>query len=707
MSTTDDKVDWSPSISCIPGVESGSQLDLGVSPNVFRKGDPNASERLFSELGFEAKQVNQLFPGHLQDNEYAFVVGEAGFLCVQQLVSGGLGIVRDQNGNQTPVNLSGPLTDLSNQFWMLKPREHQTKADEKNPITSDLQTGAVWKRFLPPRSIILPVVLATIAINLLALAIPLATMNIFDRVISNAAFGTLSALTIGVILAVSFDFILRNLRASVIDQSSANSDIRLGKDVFSKVLGAKSSARQIPVGVQSNALRELDGVREYFNSLTITFLGDLPFVALFLVVIAMVAGPLFWVPLAAIPVIFCVVLLVQNHLRKQSEMAFSDSAHKNAVAVDVLGGIETIKLASAEGWAADQWEKACGSQLKNSLAIRFWTATSTHMVTFLQGVTTAALLVYGVFLVTDGDLTPGALFAANLLTSRCLGPIAALATILTRFHQMKLAISSVEQLVDMEQEAPNGATRLQPGSLSEGITFDSVSFRYQHDGPAIMADTSLHISPGERVGIIGSIGSGKSTLLRLLVNLQQPEQGQVLWNGTPVHHYDAGALRERVGTVFQSATFFRGTIKDNLLLGRKNCSEHQLLRALQISGAYKWIKGQPLGLDTVLGENGAGLSGGQRQTLAIARAFVGERNCYVLDEPTSDLDIKTELAFVEHLKKLDRGKTVILVSHRQLLLEAVDRLVVMEQGRILLDGTKTMVLEELKRIVDSGSKRSA
>ncbi|MEL7430450.1 MAG: ATP-binding cassette domain-containing protein, partial [Pseudomonadota bacterium] len=246
-----------------------------------------------------------------------------------------------------------------------------------------------------------------------------------------------------------------------------------------------------------------------------------------------------------------------------------------------------------------------------------------------------------------------------------------------------------------------------PGPLVEPLVFDGVSFQYQPDGPAVLKDIRLKIGVGEKVGIIGGIGSGKSTLLKLLVNLQMPTTGQVLWNGIPVHHYHSDRLRRHMGVAFQSATFFRGTIKENITLGRSDVPEQELLSALQVSGALAWIKSQPLGLDTQIGENGTGLSSGQRQTLVIARAFLGERSCYVLDEPTSDLDIRTENALVHRLRQIDKTRTLILVSHRQQLLEAVDRLIVMEKGRILLDGEKTEVMGQLKTIVETENRKSA
>lgn len=672
------------------------------------------SNRNTEDVGLEAEKLNlssrlveDIAGLTLAEGEWAILQADEKYLVFSQLRLGGLVIVNDPSGARVPANISHLLNEADVRVWVMRTNSNTNTIASNTTVHDDLGKKPLWRWFLPERAVILPIVLATIAINVLALAIPLATMNIFDRVISNSAFGTLWALAIGVFLASAFDFLLRNLRSSVIDQSSAKSDIKLTKNVFQRILGAKSSARFMPVGVQANALRELEGIREYFSSLTITVLGDLPFVCLFLLVISMVSGQLVFVPLLAMPVIFLVVLLGQVRLRKQAESAFQDSAHKNSVAVDVSSGIETIKLVGAENWAAKRWENAAGSQLRHSLVLRFWTATCVHMVSFLQGVTTAALLVYGVYLVSAGDLTPGALFAANLLTSRCLGPIASLATILTRMHQMKMALGSVKQLVEMEQESEADTNKLAPTPITQAIRFEDVSFSYDPEAAPVLKGINLSIEPGERVGIIGAIGSGKSTLLKLLVDLYQPTTGQILWNNIPTHHYDGMLLRKQIGSVFQNPTFFRGTIKDNILLGCPEASQDVLLRALQVSGSYGWIKSQPLGLDTQIGELGAGLSNGQRQTLAIARAFLNNPSCYLFDEPTSDLDSNTESAFVQNLKRLDASKTVILVTHRPLLLEAVNRLMVIERGRVILDGPKADVLQQLRSVVDEQKQKRA
>ncbi|MDZ7824621.1 MAG: ABC transporter transmembrane domain-containing protein [Ahrensia sp.] len=381
------------------------------------------------------------------------------FIVINDVAHGGLAVCVDTSGKSAPFHLSMFPTGTVQRVWRVRP----LLGDERNKIGPEAALIApLWRAFLPGRSILLPVMLATITINVLALAIPLATMNIFDRVISNAAFNTLWALVIGVVLAASLDFLLRNLRALVMDRASAASDIAVSNSVFGRILGARSSARTASVGIQANALREFEGIREYFNSVAMATLGDLPFVALFLFVIWLVAGTLVVVPMLAIPVIFIAAGIIQNRLRKLVEGGFQDTAHKNSVAIEIAGGIEAIKIAGAEEWAARQWERATASQTRHSLAIRFWTATSIHLVGFFQGITTIGVLAAGVYMVTAGDITPGALFAANMLTARCLGPVAALAALISRLHQVKTAYRSVQALCSMEQERPPERQMLTP-----------------------------------------------------------------------------------------------------------------------------------------------------------------------------------------------------------------------------------------------------
>lgn len=618
---------------------------------------------------------------------------DGGWLAVVEVSAQQLAVCLDEREQRQLLSLAS--LPEAKKIWLLRP---QIKVEE--PTASPFKSMSIWRSLLPSRDVLLPVVLATVAINILALVIPLATMNILDRVIANAAFSTLYALAIGVCLAIAFDFVLRGLRSLLIDRASARGEVVFANSLFSRVLGAKAAARVQPVGIQANALREIEQVREYVNSTAIAALGDLPFVVLFLTVIYLVAGQTVLVPLAAIPVVVLTMLVLQWRLRRVVEAGFADTANKNALAIEVLAGIDTVKNACAERWATRQWERAVASQLRHGLLNRRLSNLAGNLVIVFQGLTTIALLVYGVHLVTAGDITPGALFAANMLAGRCMGPLGAFAALISRLQQNRMALQSVAELAHMEQERNETRQLLHPAPFSNRISFENVSFAFAKDAPPAVSAINLSVQKGERVGVIGGIGSGKSTVVRLLTAFEMPLQGQVCFDGIPTHHIDPSHLRGQLGILPQTPTFFRASLRDNVVLGRGGVSDLAVMQALARSGAQAWVSRLPKGLDTLLGEGGSGLSSGQRQTLALARALVSNPTMVIMDEPTSHLDQQTEGIVQRTLRALPQGTTLFLVTHSPNLLEAVDRLIVMEKGRVLLDGAKADVLAQLRSVVE-------
>lgn len=568
-----------------------------------------------------------------------------------------------------------------------------------------------WSALKINRGVYGHIIIATMIINLLALSVPLITMNIYDRVVANAAFTTLWSLAVGAAIAAIFDLMLRTARALMIDRASARSDVMLANRIYARLMGARLTGRKSSVGVQANTLREFESLREFFNSATIAALGDLPFLGLFLIVMAMIAGPMVIVPLVAIPVVLLVGYFTQRKLNQIVAQGFMEAAQKNAIVVESLAGIETIKSLAAESWAASHWEASVASQLRHSLKSRLLMSIGTNMVGFATTITTIALLVYGVYLVTAGTITPGAMFAATILNGRCMAPLGQLASLLTRLHQARMAFSAIKQIVDLPQERKEGATYLRKEAFDGEIKFDDVKFAYEEDAPDALKSISLSIKSGEKVGIIGGVGSGKTTLMKLALGLHKADDGNILIDNLPVDQVDPANWRSNVGSLLQDATLFHGDIRSNICLNAPDASDEQLLYALNISGALDWLRTLPQGLDTVIGERGAGLSGGQKQTLCLARAFVRKPNVLLLDEPTSNMDGQTEKAFITRLRQNMAGKTLVLITHKPSLLSLVDRLIVMERGKILLDGPKQDVLNQLKKITadrqNAGQQRSA
>ena len=619
-------------------------------------------------------------------------------VVIGEIRPGGLATAVAADGISNPILLAALAPAGFTSAWMLRRTSiRDARTDTPAGNKSHFIRDAMWLS----RDALWPVAAATVTINLLALAVPLISMNILDRVVSQAAFETLWALALGGLIALIADFVLRTLRGSIVDHASARSDVVLSNRIFGRVLGARLAGRQASVGVQSNSLKEYESLREICNSATIATIGDLPFAVLFLAVIWMVAGPLVLVPLAVVPLLLAAGLSTQWTLNDSVAEHFKDSAHKNAVAIEMLSGLETLKAHTAESWAASKWEAAIAAHLRHSLDMRWWMALSSNVITALQGLTTIAILVAGVYLVVDKTVSPGALFAAIMLAGRSLSPVSQIASLLAKIHHGKSAYKAVCLLADAEQERPEGLQFLAAPAHFGRIDFERVDMVYGKDQPAALRNLSLKIEPGERLGIIGAIGSGKSSFLRLLLGLRLPSAGAVTMQGVPVHQIDPASYRRLFGIAFREEAFFFGTIRDNLCLRRPEASDEEMVEAARMGGALGWIRALPQGFSSVVGESGQGLSSGQRQTLALSRAFLGNPSAILLDEPTSDLDARTEAEFVTRLRQLPKDVTLIAVTHRPAVLEACTRLVVLDAGGLLMDGEKTIVLARLKQIVTS------
>jgi ATP-binding cassette, subfamily C, bacterial LapB len=553
-------------------------------------------------------------------------------------------------------------------------------------------------------------VLATIAINVLALAGSLVIMNVYDRVLPNQAMETLTALTIGAMLAACFEFALRMLRGIMIDAASQETDLRVADTLFRRVVGAKLSASGGSTGVRINTMREFETLREFYTSATLTALGDLPFALLFILVIFWVAGPLVAVPLIAIPVLAAISLALHKPLARLTAESFRDTAQKNAILVETLVGLDTIKSIGAERHVEATWNTSMREHVRVGLRTRLLMALSQNAVQMTQGIATLALLAYGVILVGRGDITGGALMAATTLMARVLTPIAQGSMILGRLHHIKVAWAAIQQLADAPQERPADADFVTPLQAIQSFSFEQVRFSYAPDAPPALNDVSFSVAAGERVALIGSIGCGKSTILKLLMKLHEPQGGRILAQGLALAGIDPALLRAGIGCAEQNPVLFAGTLRMNLMLHRPEASDAQMIEACEISGALAWINRMPRGFDSRIGERGQGLSGGQRQSLALARALITNPPMLVLDEPTSDMDGRSETEIVARLGKAIAGRTLVLVTHRPALLDLVDRLIVLDAGKIVADGPKATVLEQLRRrqaAVDAGTQGAA
>ena len=537
---------------------------------------------------------------------------------------------------------------------------------------------------------------ATVAVNILALAMPLFSMNVYDRVLPNSAEATLWAMGLGVALAIGFDFVIRTLRATALDAASRRADAKLSAMIYGRLMGSRLSTQPVSAGVRANSLREFETLREFFNSATLTAFGELPFLVLFLSVMWIVAGPLALVVVVAIPPMLLAGWWTQRALQRLVETGFREAAQKSAVAFETIGGLETLKAAGGESWAAQKWERASAQHIRTGMAMRQVSNLGQHAMMMMQTLVQLIVVVVGFYLVSAGQITMGALIAATILSGRAMAPLGQAAGLLARLNQARVAYRSLCDIVEAPQERQEAGRQLLRTSCSGRLDFENVTFRYEASAAPALKDVNLSIAPGERVAILGGIGSGKTTVLKLAQSLFAPQAGRVLLDGVAVTQLEPVLLRRHVGLLLQDGDLFHGSIRENIVLGHPGVTDEALLTAARASGALDWIARLPAGFDTLLRERGVGLSGGQRQSVKLARVLVRSPKVLLLDEPTSEMDGRTEQGVIARLGQFVAGRTLVVVTHRPALLELVDRIIVLEHGQKLEDGPKEAVLERLR-----------
>jgi len=552
-----------------------------------------------------------------------------------------------------------------------------------------------WGTLLKSWSIYSEVIVASLLINLFALASPLFVMNVYDRVVPNHAIETLWVLAIGVAIVFGFDWIIRTLRGYFIDIAGKKTDILLGSMIFEQVLGSQRKAHPRSVGAFADNLREFETFREFFTSATLVTLIDLPFTLLFILVIWTLHHDLALIPIYAMPIVIVFSILIQFPLRQVIEQTFRASAQKQALLIEALSSMETLKATGAEGEMQRRWEQLIGQIAQSSLKSRLLSALSVNWALFVQQMTTIVVVVYGVYLIVEGQLSMGALIAATILTGRALAPLAPLANLLTRYHHSLAALRALNRIMKMPLERPADHQFLHRPQLKGDIEFKQVDFSYPEQLLPSLTKVSFQIQAGQRVGIIGRIGSGKSTIAKLLLGFYQPNSGSILLDGVDSRQIDSADLRRNIGYVPQDIELFYGTVKDNLVMGATYIEDSAVLHAAHLAGVDVFINRHPLGFDMPVGERGAGLSGGQRQAIVLARALLLNPPLLLLDEPTNSMDNSAEEQLKARLQPYLKNKTLLLVTHRMSLLSLVDRLIVMDGGQVVAMGPKEKIIQAL------------
>lgn len=539
------------------------------------------------------------------------------------------------------------------------------------------------------------VAVAAAVINTFALVTPLFVMTVYDRVVPNNALDTLWVLSLGVVVVFGFEFSMRTLRAYFIDSAGKYADVALASRVFDHVLDLQMTARPASAGGFANTLREFETVREFFTSATLAALVDLPYLFLFIGVIAAVGGPLAWVPLLAVPIVVAGGLIIHVPLKRSVGASFAQAESKNGVLFETIGGLETIKTIGAEARMRGAWERSVAQSARAGTRSRMLSTIAMNFTALVQQIASVAIVIVGVLLIGTGKLSVGALVASTMLNGRAVGSLAQVAQILVRWHQARTSLKALDAVMRMPVERPRARKFLHRPTLEGRVEFRGVSFTYPGAAVAAVSDLSLAIRPGERVGLIGRVGSGKSTIQKLILGLYAPQQGSILIDGTELRQIDPIDLRRSIGAVPQDVFLFRGTVRENIVAGAPHTSDAQVLAAARIAGVDDFVTSHPMGYDLPVGERGEGLSGGQRQCISLARALLHDPSLLLLDEPTNAMDNAAEMTLRRSLEDVLTGRTLILVTHRTSLLALVDRLVVIDKGKVVADGPKQAVLDAI------------
>lgn len=538
--------------------------------------------------------------------------------------------------------------------------------------------------------------LASLVANVLGLAGILFTRQVYDRVIPAESYSTLYVLFSGVILAIAFGFVMRKLRSRVTDLLGKRADLRISDRVFGHVLRIKNAYRPRSTGTFISQIRELDNVRELLTSTTVTAFADMPFFFLFCAVFWYLAGSLVLVPIAAVILMVLPGLLVQNKLRDYANQALRESSLRNAMLVEAIQGNEDIKSLQAEQRFQFQWNNYNAIAADVNLRLRSLVSNLNAWTQSVQTSTFAFIVLFGTPMIIEGDLTTGTLIAASILGSRMISPMAGLTQVLSRWQQAKVALSSIDQLMELPVDNPQAAKKVHKASINGNYSITQARFFYSPDStePALQIK-KLEIKAGEKIALLGRNGAGKSTLLQVLSGLLEPKEGVVTLDGVSMAHIDTADVRRDIGLMSQNAALFHGTIRENLMLGAPTARDDDIYRALAMTGALAFIQKLPTGLDHVIAEGGLGLSGGQRQSLLLSRLLVRNPHVVLLDEPTAALDDTTEKQFIQYLTPWLGDKTLIVATHKMSVVNMVDRIIVVDNGRIVLDDSKARALAKL------------
>lgn len=539
------------------------------------------------------------------------------------------------------------------------------------------------------------VVAAALLINVFALVMPLFTMNVYDRVVPNNAVDTLWMMALGVLLIIGMDFGVRLLRGHFIDLAGARIDVQLSSSIMERVLGMRMEGKPASVGSFASNLRAFESVRDFIASATVSALIDLPFALIFILVIIWISWPLALIPLVALVIGLIYAYVVQHKMHELAETSYRAAAMRNGALIESLTALETIKTQCAEGTVQKKWESTTAFLARINAQTRLLSASAMNGAAAIQQSVNVLLIIGGVYLIHAGDLSMGGLIAVTMLGGRAITPLGQVVGLLMQYQNARTALESLEKMMTSPVERGDDEFIHRP-ELSGEIEFRDVSFSYPGQAEPALRNVSFRIRAGEKVVVIGRTGSGKTTLQKLILGLYKPTEGAVRLDGIDQRQLDPADIRRNIGFVGQECILFYGSLRENISIGAPYADDSAIVQAAEVAGLTQFVNRHPQGFDMLIGERGESLSGGQRQEVAIARAVLMDPPLLLLDEPTSAMDFSTEHQFKQRIRQYAAHKTMIIVTHRTSLIELADRIIVVDEGRIVADGPREQVIDALQ-----------
>jgi ATP-binding cassette subfamily C protein LapB len=654
-------------------------------------------ERLARRFGIDVRAVEPV-PEAISSRRLPMLV---------QLRDGSVGLVISASEGQAKLVFNGDnaqwtlvdLPDLKDRIeYLLIARDGRQGEDGRvDPYIAVDKEGWFAKLALRDLRPYAYVLLATLVANTLSLAGVIFSMQVYDRAVPAQSVTTLTVLFSGVMLAVVFDFAMRGVRTAIIDVMGKRADLKISDLVFGHALRVKNQHRPKATGTFISQLRDLEQVRELLTSTTVAAIADLPFFLIFLVVFWYIGGILVLIPALALLLLVVPGLLAQPKLKKIAGLAMRESALRNAMLVESVQGIEDIKALQAEDVFQQRWNQFNAANADSNLKMRSLTNTLTSWSHSVQTSVFAVIVFCGAPLVMAGDMTTGSLVACSILGSRMMAPMAQITQVLSRYQHAKIGLKSLDGIMELPIDHPGAERKISVSGLSGNYRFKSTPFFYDEAaGRPALSLNNFSLAAGEKIALLGKNGAGKSTLLMALSGMIEPASGEVLIDDLTLAHIDPRDLRRDIGLVTQQSRLFYGTIRENVLLGAQDAPQSSLLEALTMTGADEFIRLLPKGLDHIIDEGGRGLSGGQQQALLLSRLIIRDPNIVLLDEPTASMDEATERLFVDRFRRWSKGKTVVIATHRMRMLDLVDRIVVVDAGKIIVDGSKPDALAKLR-----------